>query len=313
MTSMQTVIQVTPTQLKKITDYYANMATGKQPTGAIFVAKKGPTTITAYRSGKVMFQGANYAQEAARWQTPAQQNTTRQATGKQATTPGVNIPQGFANWSVLGSDEVGAGAYFGPLTTAAVYVPKDQLAWVRQLGIADSKTLTDAKMRQIAPEIIANLPHHVVNLMPEKYNQMQPTNNVNQMKAISHNFVLGKVLAKISPTTPDAILIDQFVQASTYFKYLTQAQQSPIIKDNVYFTTKGEQYHLSVAAASILARVVELDSMAKLSDEAGIPLPIGAGHQADEAAAQLLNRGLDLNHFAKVHFANTQKAQKLRR
>lgn len=313
MTSMQTVIQVTPTQLKKITDYYANMATGKQPTGAIFVAKKGPTTITAYRSGKVMFQGANYAQESARWQTPAQQNTTRQVTGKQATTPGVNIPQGFANWSVLGSDEVGAGAYFGPLTTAAVYVPKDQLAWVRQLGIADSKTLTDAKMRQIAPEIIANLPHHVVNLMPEKYNQMQPTNNVNQMKAISHNFVLGKVLAKIAPTTPDAILIDQFAQASTYFKYLTQAQQSPIIKDNVYFTTKGEQYHLSVAAASILARVVELDSMAKLSEEAGIPLPIGAGRQADEAAAQLLDRGLDLNHFAKVHFANTQKAQKLRR
>lgn len=313
MTIMQTVIQVTPTQLKKITDYYANMATGKQPTGAIFVAKKGPTTITAYRSGKVMFQGSNYAQEAARWQTPAQQNTTRQATGKQATTPGVNIPQGFANWSVLGSDEVGAGAYFGPLTTAAVYVPKDQLAWVRQLGIADSKTLTDAKMRQIAPEIIANLPHHVVNLMPEKYNQMQPTNNVNQMKAISHNFVLGKVLAKIAPTTPDAILIDQFAQASTYFKYLTQAQQSPIIKDNVYFTTKGEQYHLSVAAASILARVVELDSMAKLSEEAGISLPIGAGRQADEAAAQLLDRGLDLNHFAKVHFANTQKAQKLRR
>lgn len=313
MTSMQTVIHVTPTQLKKITDYYANMATGKQPTGAIFVAKKGPTTITAYRSGKVMFQGTNYAQEAARWQTPAQQNTTRQAIGKQATTPGVNIPQGFANWSVLGSDEVGAGAYFGPLTTAAVYVPKDQLAWVRQLGIADSKTLTDAKMRQIAPEIIANLPHHVVNLMPEKYNQMQPTNNVNQMKAISHNFVLGKVLAKIAPTTPDAILIDQFAQASTYFKYLTQAQQSPIIKDNVYFTTKGEQYHLSVAAASILARVVELDSMAKLSEEAGISLPIGAGRQADEAAAQLLDRGLDLNHFAKVHFANTQKAQKLRR
>ncbi len=313
MTSMQTVIQVTPTQLKKITDFYASLATGKQPIGAIFVAKKGPTTITAYRSGKVMFQGANAAQEAAHWQTPAQQNASRQATGKQATAPGVNIPQGFANWSVLGSDEVGAGAYFGPLTTAAVYVPKDQLNWVRQLGIADSKTLTDAKMRQIAPKIIANLPHHVVNLMPEKYNQMQPTNNVNQMKAISHNFVLGKVLAKIAPTTPDAILIDQFAQASTYFKYLTQAQQSPIVKDNVYFTTKGEQYHLSVAAASILARIVELDSLDKLSEEAGLQLPIGAGRQADEVAAKLLDRGLDLNHFAKVHFANTQKAQKLRR
>ncbi|MFT9389093.1 MAG: ribonuclease HIII [Leuconostoc sp.] len=310
---MQTVIQVTSIQLKKIAAYYASSVTGQKPAGAIFVAKKGATTITGYRSGKVMFQGANYDKEAARWQSPTQQQASRPATGKQSATPGVNIPQGFADWSVLGSDEVGAGAYFGPLTTAAVFVPKAQLAWVRQLGIADSKTLTDDKMRQIAPEIIANLPHHVVNLMPEKYNQMQPTNNVNQMKAISHNFVLGQVLSKIAPITPDAILIDQFAQASTYYKYLNQAQQSPIVKDNVYFTTKGEQYHLSVAAASILARVVELDSIAKLSQEAGLQLPIGAGHQADEVAATLLDRGLDLNHFAKVHFANTQKAQKLRR
>lgn len=310
---MQTVIQVTPTQLQKMAGYYASVMTDRQPTGAIFAAKKGATTITGYRSGKVMFQGTGYAQEAARWQATPEQPATPQVIGSKATAPGVNIPHGFSDWSVLGSDEVGAGAYFGPLTTAAVYISKEQLDWVRQLGIADSKTLTDDKMRQIAPKIIAHLPHHVVNLMPEKYNQMQPTNNVNQMKAISHNFVLGKVLEKIAPTTPDAILIDQFAQASTYFNYLVKAKQTHVVKEKVFFTTKGEQYHLSVAAASILARVVELDAMAKLSQEAGIHLPIGAGRQADEIAAKLLDQGKDLSHFAKLHFANTQKAQKLRR
>lgn len=311
---MQTVIKVTPSQLKKIANYYTKNPTLRLPNGALFSVKNGGTTITGYRSGKVMFQGTRFAEEAARWQTDTDSSpNTANSTSiiKKNTTPGMSIPAGFANWSVIGSDEVGAGAYFGPLTTAAVFVSKENISWVRQLGIADSKTLTDDKMRQIAPEIIAHLPHHVINLMPEKYNQMQPENNVNQLKAISHNFVLNKVLTKIEPLTPDAILIDQFAQESTYFKYLLNAKQPNIVRQNVYFTTKGEQYHLSVAAASILARVVELDTMSKLSQEAGIQLPIGAGHAVDLVAAKLMQQGVDLRHFAKLHFANTKKAQKI--
>ncbi|CAM3146824.1 ribonuclease HIII [Leuconostoc rapi] len=306
---MQTVIQVTPTILQKMVNYYAKNQTLSLPAGAVFSAKNVNATITGYRSGKVMFQGPGFSQEAALWQ-PVKPKTI-QPNHKPVTRSGANLPDGFSNWSVIGSDEVGAGAYFGPLTTAAVFVSQKDLDWVRQLGIADSKTLTDDKMRQIAPEIIARLPHHVVNLMPEKYNQLQPTNNVNQLKAISHNFVLGKVLEKISPTRPDGILIDQFAQESTYFNYLQRAKQPQVIRQNVYFTTKGEQHHLSVAAASILARVVELDSMASLSQEAGIILPIGAGREVDKVAAELLRQGKPLRHYAKLHFANTQKATNL--
>ncbi len=310
--SMQTVIQVTPSQLQKMVAFYTSASSPHLPNGAVFAAKNSRASIIGYKSGKVLFQGLGFAQEAAIWQNGTV-STTGKVLGKKSTTPGVNIPNNFSNWSVLGSDEVGAGAYFGPLTTAAVFVAKENISWVRQLGIADSKTLTDAKMRQIAPDIIAKLPHHVVNLMPEKYNILQQKNNVNQMKAISHNFVLGKVLDKISPTRPDGILIDQFAQESTYFKYLHNAKQPQIVQQNVYFTTKGEQYHLSVAAASILARVVELDAIDSLSHEAGIRLPIGAGKEVDIVASKLLKQGADLNHFAKLHFANTLKAEKLKR
>ncbi|MBZ6009556.1 ribonuclease HIII [Leuconostoc gelidum] len=309
---MQTVIQVTPSQLQKMATFYKPTSTPHLPNGALFAAKNTQASIIGYKSGKVLFQGLGFAQEAALWQTNTV-STAAKVIGKKSTTAGVNIPNNFSNWSVLGSDEVGAGAYFGPLTTAAVFVAKENISWVRQLGIADSKTLTDDKMRQIAPDIIARLPHHVVNLMPEKYNILQKSNNVNQMKAISHNFVLGKVLEKISPTVPTGILIDQFAQENTYFKYLNNANQSNIVQQNVYFTTKGEQYHLSVAAASILARVVELDTLDKLSDEAGMRLPIGAGKAVDTVAAQLLQQGADLNHYAKLHFANTLKAEKLKR
>ncbi|QEA58766.1 ribonuclease HIII [Leuconostoc koreense] len=302
---MQTVIQVNKQKLKQIAHYYGQFTSKKVPTGALFSVSTGSVTVTGYYSGKVVFQGKTTSAEAAKWET-----NSIHTLGSPEKIDKV-LPDNFANWSVLGSDEVGAGAYFGPLTTAAVYVSQENLAWVKALGIADSKTLTDDNMKKIVPQIIAKLPHHVVNLMPEKYNQLQPLHNVNQMKAISHNFALGKVLDKISPITPQAILIDQFAQQSTYFKYLKNAKQQRIIHENVYFTTKGEQYHLSVAAASILARVVELDAISKLGAEVGIKLPIGAGREVDRVAATLLRRNIDLRHYAKLHFANTKKAERL--
>ncbi|CAK8054660.1 ribonuclease HIII [Eupransor demetentiae] len=303
---MQTVIKVSSDTMQKLAQHYGAQLGSATAPGTLFSCKSKGLTITGYRSGKVMFQGQYSEKEAARWGTASHSGTHKKSTGKSGT-----LPAGFASWSAIGSDEVGAGAYFGPLTTAAVYVAKENLDWVRSLGIADSKTLTDEKMRAIAPEIITKLPHHVVNLMPPKYNELQKKYNVVALKALSHNFVLNAVLQKIAPVKPDGILIDQFAQASTYFRYLEKARQNPIIRQNVYFSTKGEQHHLSVAAASVLARVIELDSMKDLSEKAGCTLPIGAGKEVDRVAARLLSQGVNLGDFAKLHFANTQKAEKL--
>jgi ribonuclease HIII len=53
--------------------------------------------------------------------------------------------------------------------------------------------------------------------------------------------------------------------------------------------------------------------MDKLSREAGMTIPKGAGPHVDEAAAKLIiNKGEDaLRTFTKLHFANTQKAKRL--
>ncbi|GAO99738.1 ribonuclease HIII [Fructobacillus ficulneus] len=317
---MQSVLTLDSATISKCRTYYARGMRPQAPNGAVFQAQNQGTTITAYRSGKVLFQGPNAETEALRWQGQSQPNLAGTRTTSSAKPsykkpkekPGANLPTDFAKWSVIGSDEVGAGAYFGPLTTAAVYVPESQLAWVKSLGIADSKTLTDDKIKTIAPQIIQKLPHHVVNLMPDKYNQLQESGqNVVAMKALSHNFVLNTVREKIAPTEPAGYLVDQFVSPNSYFKYLQTNHQDPIVRQNVYFTTKGETFHLAVAAASILARYVELQSMAELSQAAGLTLPIGAGKEADRIAAKLINQGTDLRHYAKLHFANTQKAQNL--
>lgn len=294
------VLKVKADILAKMKEKYESPAS--LPPGAIFKSKLAGVTVTGYHTGKVMFQGKKADMEAARWQNQAVvSNSSAKAPAA------ANLPAGFSGMSVLGSDEVGTGSYFGPLTTAAVYAPHDKLTQLKEWGVQDSKKLSDPEIVKIAKKICANYSYHVLNLDPVDYNRLIQQYNQAQLKALSHNFVLGKVLEKIAPQKPDAILIDQFVSPTTYFKYLSG--QPDIVKNHVYFHIQGEQYHLSVAAASIVARYYYLQSMDKLSEEAGITLPIGAGNEADQIAIKLLKRHQDLGHFVKLHFANTQKVK----
>lgn len=299
---MQEVLRCSKSQLNQMQRKYAPF-TVAAPNGAIFRAKKNGVTITAYQSGKVMFQGSNTTAETKLWQP----QTTAKKVSKPTNTS--SPPVNFANWSVLGSDEVGTGSYFGPLTVAAVYVDRPHLEQVHQLGIQDSKKVTDPEIIRMAKQLITFLPYHVVNLMPAKYNQLMHHYNQGQLKALCHNLALQTVLKKISPTKPDGILIDQFVAPATYYRYLRD--QRNVVSQKVYFKVKGEQAHLAVAAASIIARYVSLIAMDQLTEQAKITLPIGAGNAVDQIAAKLLHEGRSLDQFAKLHFANTAKAEKL--
>lgn len=43
--------------------------------------------------------------------------------------------------SIVGSDEVGTGDFFGPMTVVAVYVDAKQIPLLKELGVKDSKKL----------------------------------------------------------------------------------------------------------------------------------------------------------------------------
>ncbi|KRN59392.1 ribonuclease HIII [Limosilactobacillus secaliphilus] len=301
---MPEVIKADHDLFKKMQETYAT-PTSKLAPGAVFHAKMPGVTVTGYRTGKVLFQGKLASEEAARWGKAG--SSTTPAT-KQPAQKG-SLPNGFSSWSVLGSDEVGTGSYFGPLTTAAVFVDQSQVAELQGWGVQDSKKLTDPTIIRLAKKIIKSCPYHVVNLDPQDYNRLIKKYNQAQLKALCHNLVLGKVEGKIQPQKPQAVLIDQFVSASTYYRYLSG--QPTIIKQNVYFREKGESYHVAVAAASIVARYYSLLSMDRLSQKAGITLPIGAGQQVDQVAVKLVKKGLDLGEFAKLHFANTKKIKSM--
>ena len=301
-----TVLKLPEESLLQIIKHYDNKKIAAKAQYVRFTAKLSDTVVTVYTSGKVMFQGAGAEREAAKW------GSASTTAAKVSSAKGDVLPPDFAHKSVLGSDETGTGDFFGPITVAACFVPSEGVALAHELGVKDSKLLTDDYMRKIAPDLKEAFVHSVLTLKNEKYNAVQSKGwSQGKIKALLHNQALKHVLSKIEPVKPDAILIDQFAERGVYYKHIKDEPE--IVRENVLFSTKAEGLHVSVACASIIARVAFLEEMDALSQKAGVTLPKGAGKIVDEAAAKILLKHGDafLQSLTKVHFANTKKAKDL--
>ncbi|WP_306452912.1 ribonuclease HIII [Terribacillus saccharophilus] len=297
------------------------------PPGAIFSAKTPSCSITAYKSGKVLFQGKAPETEANKWGTasappkgpkPGVKDHKHPAPkGPAGLKPSVNdhryapAPTLFSS-SHIGSDEAGTGDFFGPITVASVYVDKSQFALLKELGVKDSKLLKDDAIQRIAKDLMhVELPYSLLVMRNERYNQLQQRGwSQGKMKTMMHHHAIQNLLAKIAPTQPEGILIDQFQLPSTYIKHL--ATEDERLQQNVSFMTKAESHSLAVAAASIISRASFVREMDKLSKQAGFTIPKGASAAVDQAAGRLIRtHGRQaLPVFTKMHFANSAKAEK---
>lgn len=302
------VLLMPANEIEKVKAHYLKYKIERSAPGVVFAAKLADTAITIYKSGKVMFQGNGASREAALWTGSISSTTSI----KSRSAKGDTLPENFAYLSVVGSDETGTGDYFGPITVAACYVPAQHVELVKELGVKDSKMLTDDLMRRIAPDLMNTLTHSVLVLKNEKYNEIQGRGwSQGKIKAMMHNQALKHVLKKMNPEKPAYILIDQFAERGIYYNHIKMEKE--IIRENVLFSTKAEQLHVSVAAASIIARYAFLKEMDRLTEIAQTPIPKGASAKVDEIAAKIyIKHGEEfLKSITKWHFANTQKAIKL--
>lgn len=264
-----------------------------------FAAKVKGVTVLVYTSGKVVFQGANAETIAEQFGYQSANHSTSD------TVSGQNIP-------LIGSDEVGNGSYFGGLAVVASFVTPDDHALLKKLGVDDSKNLTDSKIRQIAPVLENNIKHKALLLSPQKYNQVVgkgKMHNAVSVKVALHNKAIYLLLQ--DGVKSEKIVIDAFTNRQNYQKYLkNEANQ---FANPLTLEEKAEGKYLAVAVSSIIARNLFLENLDKLSQEVQYKLPSGAGSQSDKVASQILAAyGMSgLEHTAKLHFANTQKAQAL--
>lgn len=306
----QTVYKLSQDTINQMKKHYAKFLT-TPPQGAVFRAKTPEAVITAYKSGKVMFQGAAPDKASQKWVTEAVTSYKSVNHKRQPSAHGfAPDPTLFAK-SHIGTDEAGTGDYFGPITVAGVYLNKQQIQQLQDIGVTDSKALTDAKIRQLASTIMKlQIPYSLLILHNEKYNQLQKKGwSQGKMKAMLHQHVIGNLVKKIGNVSLEGIVIDQFCEPAIYQRHIRSENLSLI--SNTYFLTKAESYSTPVAAGSIIARASFLKEMDSLSEQVGIELPKGASKKVDQTIAKIINANGEsiLHKLAKTHFANTKKAR----
>ena len=270
--------------------YQSSLAPSKNPYIRYFL-RLPQATVSIYTSGKVLLQGEG-AEKYARFFGYQVVEENR----------GQNFP-------LIGTDEVGNGSYFGGLAVVASFVTPDQHDFLRKLGVGDSKTLTDQKIRQIAPILKEKIQHQALLLSPSKYNEVIGDRyNAVSVKVALHNQAIYLLLQK--GIQPEKIVIDAFTSAKNYDKYL--AQEANRFSNPISLEEKAEGKYLAVAVSSIIARDLFLENLENLGRELGYQLPSGAGTASDKVASQILQAyGMQgLNFCAKLHFNNTEKAKK---
>lgn len=142
---------------------------------------------------------------------------------------------------IAGVDEVGRGAWFGPVVAAACILPDDVLEELRALGVRDSKQLSATKRSQLAVKIQAVAIDCQIGVA-----SVREIDRINILQASL--LAMKRAILKLK-TIPELCLIDgnqripNLVIPTTGYAY---AQQTII---------KGDQQSLAIAAASIVAKV----------------------------------------------------------
>ena len=208
----------------------------------------------------------------------------------------------------IGTDESGKGDYFGPLVIAGVLVDDRTAAILMELGVCDSKKLTDKQISELYKQIVEVVTEKAISTVvmgPAKYNELYTRfktggKNLNHLLAWGHATVI-ETLAVRYPDCKQAIA-DQF--GSEHYIQQQLKEKGKLIK--LYQTPKAEA-NVGVAAASIVARHNFVRKMWQLSDQFGIKLSFGANPIVKSQAKQFIaQHGREnLKEIAKLHFKTT--------
>lgn len=311
---MTITLKVSDNTKKKMIEYFEDKKREKTPQYAVFQADEADTVVTLYESGKAVFQGISADIDANMWKeveshlNPNKKIDITNSENKKKKEEAKKDPKVYYCNSI-GSDEVGTGDYFGPIVVTASFVSKENIPFLEELGVRDSKKLTDEKILEIVPKLIKVIPYESIILSNKEYNEKYSHDiNMNKIKAIMHNKVLSKVKSK--NFNYDYIVVDQFAQPYVYFNYL---KESTNVVRNITFITKAEDKCLSVACSSIISRYIFLKEFDKLSKNLNLLLFKGASDKVDEIGVKIVNEyGFDkLNEIAKLNFKNTEKIKEL--
>lgn len=179
---------------------------------------------------------------------------------------------------IVGIDEVGRGPLAGPVTAAAVHIPfgfhTDPLFGT----VTDSKKLSAGKRKLIAEALIGAVPFGIGIAEVEEIDRI----NILQATYVAMERAAAALSQRLDKT-PDLYLID--------------GNRLPPVLDPAHAVVKGDLKSLSIAAASIIAKVHRDRAMCVLAEaHPGYGWERNAGYGTAEHLAGIAAHGVTDHH-----------------
>ena len=193
----------------------------------------------------------------------------------------------------LGIDDAGRGPLIGPMILAGVMIDKNGEAVLKKHNIRDSKIVPHhirIKLAEIIKE--SALTFHTVKTFPEEIDSsIKKGTNLNTLEAIKTAEIINELNNKKDKIK---VIVDcPSVNISAWKKTLLTFIDSP---DNLTIVCehKADANHISVSAASIIAKVAREEEIEKLKKKYG---DFGSGYPADPITQKFLkSQGKALAH-----------------
>lgn len=189
---------------------------------------------------------------------------------------------------VAGVDEAGRGCVIGPLVVAGVAFKTENLHFLDELGVKDSKLLSPKKREALYTEII-NLTekHQTIKVLPSQIDKAVESSR----KLHKLNRLEAQTMAEIiEALKPDEVYVDAADVLEYRFKH--HIQECLTIKTRIISKHKADRIFPIVSAASIIAKVERDQEIKNLKMEFG---DFGSGYLTDDKTKDFLKQLIDKN------------------
>ncbi len=187
----------------------------------------------------------------------------------------------------LGIDDAGRGPVIGPMVLAGCLIDEQTEKKLKKLGVKDSKQLTQ-KRRELLCEVIKENAEafEIVVLYPEHIDGTEgKRTKLNELEAIACAEIINKINQGFSKIK---VVVDCPSPSILKWSGFLKTKIENLSNLEVSCEHKADKNHVSVSAASILAKCEREKEMGKLKEKYGPE--IGSGYTSDPLTIKFLEK-----------------------
>ncbi|MFH1607736.1 MAG: ribonuclease HII [archaeon] len=187
----------------------------------------------------------------------------------------------------LGIDDAGRGPVIGPMILAGCLIDKKIESSLKRLGVKDSKQLT-SKRRELLAEKIKEKAEtfEIIIVHPEEIDSSQDNGTkLNELEALA----CAKIINKINKGFKEIrVVIDCPSVSIIKWRDFLKTKIKNLSNLEIICEHKADKNHVSVSAASILAKSTREKEMDKLKEKFGNI--IGSGYTSDPLTQRFIQK-----------------------